>query len=248
MHFWMLFRKEIEQNYQWTVGAAVIVLLISLVIQFQIKEPEAKVAISVALLSLPFLNALLKGFYQIRNEYSRNTHYFLRSLPTFGLQILASKYLWIAIEVLLLTILVMLPFLYFVGTTQDGALEEIMKAIREIFSRNQFAEVMKVVTGIVLGLLPLPVMAYFSQLVGQRIGKAEWLVGGLTYLALWWLIFTLYNQLDLSRVADDSNMYGVVFNSKDQTFTLDPQFVVIQLVISGALLLLSGWLFDQQDL
>lgn len=241
MHFWMLFRKEVEQNYQWVLGAAAVILLLSLVIQFQVKDSEVRLALSSALLMLPFLDALVKGFYQIRNEYARNTHYFLRSLPTSGLHILASKYLWIAVEVLLLTVFVLLPIFYFILTSQPGAFQQFLDGLREVLARNQLNEFLKAVFGLVLGVLPLPVMAYVAQLVGQRIGRAEWLVSGITYLTMWWLGFTLYDQLNVLR---DGSPISMVNGNIELTLP----YVIFQLTVSALLLLLSGWLFDQQDL
>lgn len=247
MHFWMLFRKEVEQNYQWVIGAAAIVLLVSLVLQFQIKDSEARIALSMLLVSLPFLDGLMKGFYQIRNEYARNTHYFLRSLPTSGLHILASKYLWLAIEVAILSLLVMLPIGYFILNSHSGAFQELIQGIQDILRRNQLGELLKFVTAIVLVVLPLPVMAYFSQLVGQRVGKVEWLVSGITYLAILWMQGTIYNALGFFDTNANFSLFGLQMAS-NETLTLDPQFVIFQITLSALLLLISGWLFDQQDL
>lgn len=241
MHFWMLFRKEVEQNYQWVLGAAAVILLLSLVIQFQVKDSSVRAALSAMLLGLPFLDALVKGFYQIRNEYARNTHYFLRSLPTSGLHILASKYLWLAVEVLLLTVFVLLPVFYFILTSQPGAFQQMMEGLRDILARNQLGEFLKVLSVVVLAVLPLPVMAYVSQLVGQRVGKVEWLVGGVTYILLSWVGITLYDQLHFLKDGPGLTM-------ANSTVEVSLTYVVFQITVSALLLLLAGWLFDQQDL
>ncbi|GGJ37843.1 hypothetical protein GCM10008938_24950 [Deinococcus roseus] len=248
MQFWMLFRKEVEQNYQWVIGAAAIVLLVSLVLQFQIKDSEARIALSAVLLSLPFLDGLMKGFYQIRNEYARNTHYFLRSLPTSGLHILASKYLWLAIEVTILTLMVMVPIAFFILNSHTGAFQQLVQAIQDILRQNHLFDLLKFVFAIVLAVLPLPVLAYVSQLVGQRVGKVEWLVSGITYLGILWLQGTIYNALGLFDRSTDIGMFGMGINASNDIVTLDPQFVIFQLTLSALLLLVSGWLFDQQDL
>ncbi|GEM47687.1 hypothetical protein [Deinococcus cellulosilyticus] len=248
MHFWMLFRKEVEQNYQWVIGAAAIVLLVSLVIQFQIKETEGRIALSMLLLLLPFLDGLLKGFYQIRNEYARNTHYFLRSLPTSGLHILASKYLWLALEVTLLTIMVMVPISFFILNSSSGAFQELVQVLQDLIRRNQMLDVLKFATAVVLFVLPFPVIAYFSQLVGQRIGRVEWLISGITYLGILWLQGTIYNALGFFDQSSDVSMLGMQISSNREVITLDPQYVIFQITLSALLLLISGWMFDQQDL
>lgn len=254
MHFWMLFRKEVEQNYQWVLGAAAVILLLSLVIQFQIKDSEIRIGLSFLLLGLPFLDGLVKGFYQIRNEYARNTHYFLRSLPTSGLHILASKYLWLALEVLLLTLMVLVPILYFIMASDAGVFQQIISGIQDIIRQNRFMDFLKIVAAVVLAVLPLPVMAYLSQLVGQRIGRVEWLIAGITYLGLVWIQGTIYSALGYfdpqsnRGLFGDAPMYGLQYNANTQSLSLDPQFVIFQLTVSALLLLLSGWLFDQQDL
>ena len=86
------------------------------------------------------------------------------------------------------------------------------------------------------------------RLVGQRVGRVEWLISGITYLAILWLQGTIYNALGFFDQSSDVSMLGMQISSNREVITLDPQYVIFQITLSALLLLISGWMFDQQDL
>lgn len=208
----------------------------------------ARGPLAAVLTSIPLFWALFKGFWQVRSEYAQHTQTLLRSLPASGFAVLLAKYLWLWVEVILLSLLTLGGVLLFLGLDLGFGQLSTYQANGQNFPIDArfWAELGKVTLISALALAPLPAAAMCATTLGRLVPRADLLVNFVAYIALLTLGGYLLNGLQNLRL----NWPGITVGDSFATGavpTIHGEFLLLSLVYTGLLLWLAGTLFERQD-
>ncbi len=209
----------------------------------------ARVPLAALLTTIPLFWALFKGFWQVRSEYAQHTQTLLRSLPASGFAVLLAKYLWLWVEVVLLSLLTLGGLLLFAGLdTGFGQLTTYQANGQSLSLDARFwTELGKVTLLSAFALAPLPAVAMCATTLGRLVPRADLLVNFVAYIGLLVLGSYLLNGLFQLHLNWPGVTVGSSFSSEVAVPTLHGEFLVLSLVFTGLLLWLAGTLFERQD-
>ena len=248
-----LFAKEARQNAPILGFVLLGIFLLQLLIAWRgpslaVDAQGPRAVLAAFLVIIPVFWALFKGFWQVRSEYAQHTQTLLRSLPASGFAVLLAKYLWLWVEVIVLSLLTLGGALLFLGLDLGfGQLSTYQANGQSLPMDARFwLELGKITLLAALAFAPLPAAAMCATTLGRLFPRADLLVNFVAYIGLLALSSYLYDGLLQLHL----NWPGITIGSSFLTGVLPNvhgEFLLLSLVYTGLLLWLAGTLFERQD-